>query len=215
MGDAYRRDIREYYAAITGDDEQISRILTTLNKQGLSDNTIVLFIADHGDCLGKHDEITKNNLYEESLRVPFILYWKGHIQPGIDNKCLMSYPDIYPTLIDMMGLKSKIPSSVQGTSRASYLLKKDNKYPTLQYFMGNIHVPDSTSGFRGVRTQQYKLVYQREKGRTIGKYLYDIKSDRFEMHNLYGEMPGVTDSLKTQLIAWLQKTKDPFLKYLL
>lgn len=215
MGDAYRRDIKYYYAAITGDDEQIARLLASLKQQGLDDNTIVLFIADHGDCLGKHDEITKNNLYEEALRVPFILYWKGHIQPGIDNKCLMSYPDIYPTLVDLLGLKSKIPESVQGTSRASYLLSGKGDYPTLQYFMGNINVPDSTSGFRGVRTQQYKLVYQRGKNKTIEKFLFDIKADWFEMHNLYGTKPKVTDSLKTQLISWLRKTKDPFLKYLL
>lgn len=215
MGDAYRRDIRYYYAAITGDDEQIDRVLTTLRKTGLDKNTIVLFMADHGDCLGKHDQITKNNLYEESLRVPFILYWKGHIQAGIDSRCLMSTPDIYPTLLDMMGLKSKIPESVQGKSRAYYILTRKGEYPKLQYIMGNVQVPDSTNGFRGVRTQQYKLVYQRGKNKTIEKYLFDIKSDPFEMHNLYGTMPKVTDSLKTQLIAWLRKTKDPFLKYLL
>ena len=80
--------------------------------------------------------------------------------------------------------------------------------------MGNIHVPDSTSGFRGVRTQQYKLVYQLGKNKTIEKFLFDIKSDRFEMDNLYGNMPKVTDSLKTQFIAWLQKSNDLFIKLL-
>lgn len=59
-------------------------------------------------ALVNHDEITKNNFYEESLRVLFIIYCKGHIEQEIDNKSLISYPDIYSTLIDMMDLKSKI-----------------------------------------------------------------------------------------------------------
>lgn len=216
MGDAYRRDIKFYYSCITGDDDQIGRLMGELKRKGLDDNTIVLFIADHGDCLGKHEQITKNNLYEESLRVPFMLYWKGHITPGIDSKCLMSYPDIYPTLLDLMGLKKDIPSVVQGRSWASYLRNGKGAYPTLQYFMGNIHAADSTSGFRGVRTAQYKLVYQKaEKTDSIEKFLYDIKADRFELHNLYGTKPQLTDSLRTQLVSWLQKTKDPFLRFFL
>lgn len=212
MGDAYRKDVKYYYGAVTGDDAQISRLLGSLRKNGLDDNTIVLFISDHGNCLGKHDEITKNNLYEESLRVPFMLYWKGHITAGIDSTCLMSYPDLYPTLVDLLGLKSKIPSTVDGKSYASYLLSKKGKKPSLQYFMGNIKAGDSTSGFRGVRTAQYKLVYQGGKNKQIEKFLFDIKADRFEMNNLYGKMPKVTDSLKNILIEWLKKTKDPFIK---
>lgn len=212
MGDAYRRDIRHYYAAITGDDQQIGRLLATIRNEGLADNTIILFISDHGDCLGKHNQITKNNLYEEALRVPFILYWKGHIMPGIDTNCLMSYPDIYPTLMGMMGMKSKIPPSVQGKSYASYLLKGKGEYPVLQYFMGNIPVPDSAGGFRGVRTEEYKLAYQQVKNGSIEKFLFNLKTDPFEMKNLYTIYPHVTDSLRKILISWLQKTKDPFLK---
>jgi arylsulfatase A-like enzyme len=211
MGDAYRSDIRYYYAAVTGDDDQIGRLLAAVKGMGLDDNTIILFISDHGDCLGKHNEITKNNLYEESLRVPFILYWKGHVIPGIDTNCLMSYPDIYPTLLDMMGFKTKIPGSVQGKSRAQYLLTGKGEYPTLQYFMGNIQAPDSSGGFRGIRTQEYKLAYQRIKQDSVERFLFNLKTDPFEMKNLYGQYPHVTDSLRNILISWLQKTDDPFL----
>lgn len=216
MGDNYRKNIRRYYAAITGDDDQIGRVLATLNRLGLEDNTIVLFISDHGNCVGKHNEITKNNIYEESLRVPFILYWKGHVTARIDSECLMSYPDIYPTLLDMMGLKSKIPASVEGESRAHYLLTGKGAYPRLQYFMGNIHAADSTSGFRGVRTQQFKLAFQKEEKGEINKYLFNLTEDPYEMHNLYGSTgsSGIIDSLRNSLITWLKKTNDPFLNYL-
>jgi len=211
MGNAYREDVKHYFAAITGDDQQIGRLLSVVRDRGLADNTIILFISDHGDCLGKHGQITKNNLYEESLRVPFILYWNGHIKCRIDSECLMSYPDIYPTLLDLMGFKSQIPTAVQGKSYASYLLTGRGKHPESQYFMGNVQAPDSASGFRGVRTEEYKLAYQRTSNNKIEKFLFDLKTDPFELHNLYGMIPRITDSLKNQLVKWLYYTNDPFL----
>ena len=91
-GDNYRKQIRNYYAMITGVDEQFGRILNVLKKTGLEKNTIVLFSSDHGNCLGIHDQISKNNHYEESMRIPFIIRWPGKINPRQD-KLLISTPD--------------------------------------------------------------------------------------------------------------------------
>jgi arylsulfatase A-like enzyme len=72
-GDHYRRHVRNYYAMISGVDAQFGRILDALEKEGLAEKTIVLFTSDHGNCLGIHGEGTKNNPYEESVRVPFLV----------------------------------------------------------------------------------------------------------------------------------------------
>ena len=72
-GDYFRMNIKNYYAMMTGIDEQVGRLLITLKGQGLSENTIVVFTSDHGNCLGIHDKISKSNYYEESVRVPFLI----------------------------------------------------------------------------------------------------------------------------------------------
>jgi arylsulfatase A-like enzyme len=60
-------------------------ILKGLKENHLDDNTVVVFMADHGNNLGKHDKISKNNIYEESLSISFIIYWQAHIKLRIDN----------------------------------------------------------------------------------------------------------------------------------
>lgn len=68
-----------------GIDDQVGRIIEELRHTNLLENTIVIITEDHGNSLGNHGQHTKNNIYEESLRIPFLIYWKGKIQPGVDN----------------------------------------------------------------------------------------------------------------------------------
>ena len=82
-GDYYRANIRNYFAMVTGVDCQFGRILEALDDAGLADDTIVVFTSDHGNCLGIHDEISKGNHYEESVRVPFIIRGRGRSGPGV------------------------------------------------------------------------------------------------------------------------------------
>lgn len=210
-GDQYRHDIRYYYANITGVDEQIGRIIQGLKDQKLDDNTIVLITADHGNCLGKHDEVSKNNIYEESLRIPFILYWKGHIMARKDNQFLGSIPDIYPSLLELMGLKNKTPKDLDGTSYAQYFLNGKGPVPSEQFILGAIISNDAriNSGFRGIRTKDYKLAYvkKKQKGEFV---LYDLKADPFEMKNIYKPDNKMVKKLKPVLEHWLQKTNDGF-----
>jgi arylsulfatase A-like enzyme len=211
-GDQYRKDIRYYYANITGVDEQIGRILQGLKDQNLDKNTIVLVMADHGNCLGKHDEVTKNNIFEESLRIPFIVYWNGHIIPRKDGVFLGSLPDIYPTLLDLMGLKNKIPKGLDGKSYAQYYLNGTGAMPSEQFILGAIgsNNVQINTGFRGIRTADYKFAYvkKKEKGEFV---LFDLKADPFEMNNIYKPNHKMVKKLKPVLKQWLQKTGDKFI----
>jgi arylsulfatase A-like enzyme len=210
MGDEYRKNIRNYYAAITGVDEQIGRILSGLKEMQLADNTIIVFTADHGNCLGKHDEVSKNNMYEESLRIPMMISWKEHIVPRYDSVFLGSIPDLYPTLMDLMGLKTQIPPDVDGKSYASYVLNAKGKMPAEQFILGRILSDNINSGFRGIRTTDYKLTYVKNKGKTE-TYLFDLKKDPFELQNLYNSSHKKIKEMKHKLESWLLKTNDPFL----
>jgi arylsulfatase A-like enzyme len=212
MGDQYRKDVKDYYSSITGVDAQIGRIINALKERKMFDNTIIVFIADHGNCLGKHDEESKNNIYEESLHIPFIICWKGKIKPAMDNSFLGSIPDVYPTLLDLAGLKSKIPQSVDGKSYASYFLKGKGDQPSEQIIMGAMAydtLQKGQSGFRGIRTAQYKLAYQKTKKKTEA-FLFDLQADPFEQHNLYSKDNAQVKLMKPKLAAWLKEHNDPF-----
>ncbi|MFT4204300.1 MAG: sulfatase [Chitinophagaceae bacterium] len=213
MGKEYRNMIRYYYADITGIDQQIARLFDGLEKNDLLSNTLVVVMADHGNCLGMHNEISKNNPYEESLSIPFILYWKGHIVPAKDTQFMGSIPDIYPTLLELVGLKSKISKGIDGVSYAPYFLGQKEKHPGYQYIMGGLPSKKANinSGFRGVRTKHYKLVYIR-KGNDILEQMFDLALDPFETKNIAREQAcsKVKTTLQEKLKYWLRKTNDSF-----
>lgn len=213
MGEEYRNNIKDYYANITGVDAQIGRIIEALKSTGLIDNTIVLFTADHGNCLGKHNHESKNNIYEESLSVPLLVYWKGKIKPGIDKDLLIGMPDIYPTLLDLAGYKKNIPATVDGTSYASYFLGKKQNKPSEQFILGTIDYNQKlikNSGFRGVRTAKYKLAYVTKKNKGVEPCLFDLHADPFELKNIYSKDHPMVKTLNPRLQHWLKKTGDEF-----
>jgi len=210
-GDYYRKNIRNYYAMITGVDEQFGRILDAIEDAGQDKNTIVLFTSDHGNCLGIHDKISKSNPYEESMRVPFILRWAGKLQPRHED-LLISTPDIYPTLMKLMGMEEYIPSSVQGTSYADFLLERNRDQPNSQLFM-MLPFPGGSEkyGSRGVRTDRYTLVINRKSGEPADTILYDRHADPYQLNNIAARKPERVNSLfLTELKPGLVKLGDPF-----
>ncbi len=209
MGKLYRDNIKYYYANITGADEQIGRILDYLKKSSFQKNTLIIFMADHGNSLGKHDEVSKNHFYEESVRIPFIMHWDGKILARYDDQMLMSEPDIFPTVLNIMGVKTQLPADLDGRDFSKYITTGKGDYPKLQYIMGSVAASKTNSGFRGVRTAQHKLVYDLQ-GKKLNKYLFDIKKDPFELNNLYSNNPELVNTLKKDLKVWLKQTEDNF-----
>lgn len=202
---------RNYFANITGVDEQFGRILRALDEAGLKDNTIVLFTSDHGNCVGAHGCATKNVPFEESMRIPFLIRWPGKINPRQDN-LLISVPDIYPTLLDMMGFQDSIPAQARGTSYARNFLLGAGPEPGSQLYV-KIPYNNPARGTRGVRTLTYKLVLTVKKDGTMERILYDLKRDPYEMTNEALGHPDVVEKLiKTELIPWLKRTNDPWIK---
>lgn len=210
-GDYYRKHIRNYLAMTTGVDKQFGRILAALKDHGLEDNTIVLFTSDHGNCLGIHDQISKNNHYEESMRIPFLLRWPGTIQPRHDD-LLFSSPDIYPTLMDLMGFSGSIPGDVQGRSHAGLIRNGSGERPASQPY---IWVPYGKPawGRRGVRTHRHTLMYSRMPDQPDGVMLHDNLKDRYQLMNLADQEANLVEKLRNdELVPWLEATGDPWLR---
>ena len=208
-GDYYRNNIRDYYAMITGVDEQFGRILDALEANGLEEDTIVVFTSDHGDCIGIHEQQHKNNHFEESMRVPFLVRWPGKI-PARRDELLMSTVDIYPTLLDLAGLRDEIPSQVDGESRAALWFGKADGRPTGQLYL---KIPYRTPelGRRGVRTERYTLMAERLESGPGEVELYDRREDPYQMKNLAAERPPLVKELFEQYVEpYLETSGDPW-----
>jgi len=209
-GDYFRKNIRNYYAMITGVDEQFGRILRALKEKGLDKNSIVLFMSDHGNCLGMDDMISKNNPYELSMRIPFILRWPKHLQHRMDTSLFMSVPDIYPTLMGLMGLAADVPAGVQGADLTQYLLKGRGEMPASQVYF-KIYGGSPYNGKRGIRTKDYTLVLEKRNGVYTDTVLYDRYADPYEQNDLSGSQPHLVNMLvRDELKPWLGKIGDPF-----
>lgn len=209
-GRYYRDNIRNYLAMVTGVDEQFGRILKALREEGLENNTIVVFTSDHGNCLGIHDEISKNNHYEESMRIPLLVRWPGKIQPRRDD-LLISVPDLYPTLLDLMGFGRTLPSDIEGANYASLLRTGMGTRPKSQLYLG-IPLGQPAWGRRGVRTHSHTMVVSRTPSQDPVHVLHDNVRDPYQLRNIADEEPEVVRRLtEEELIPWLEKTKDPWL----
>jgi arylsulfatase A-like enzyme len=204
-----REQIANYFAMITGVDEQFGRILAALDRAGLADTTIVVFTSDHGNCLGAHNEVSKNVPWEESVRVPFLIRWPSRIEPRRDP-LLLSTADIGPTLLGLMGFGRDIPARTEGLNLADLFLGGSGVRPTSQLYL-KVPVGKPALGRRGVRTDRYTLVVTRAEGRPEQVELYDRKTDAAQLHDVAESQRDVVAALRrNELDPWLARTRDPW-----
>ena len=117
-----RQALIGYYACITQVDHQIGRIYEQLGVEGLLNNTLILFVSDHGELLGDHHLMRKSLPYEGSARIPFVLSGPGIPRGGVSDQ-VVTLADIMPTLLDYAGVA--IPDSVDGASVLGLLTDND------------------------------------------------------------------------------------------
>jgi choline-sulfatase len=177
-----RASIRGYLAAVSYMDAQAGRLLDALKRLGLADNTIVVFAADHGWHLGEHGLWHKRSLFEESARVPFMVFAPGARGNGRRSASLVELLDVYPTLCDLAGLP--LPATLQGKSLRPVL---DDPRAVLHEgaFTEARRGPDAQYWGRSVRTTRWR--YTEWNGGRDGVELYDHAADPREFTNLAGD----------------------------
>lgn len=179
MSDQERRETTAaYYACVSFVDAQVGVILRALDQGRLWDNTVVVFMSDHGYQLGEHGGLQhKMTLFEESARVPLIIAAPGK-KANASSERLVEYVDLYPTLAALCGLP--VPAGLQGTDLTPLL--SDPNRPWKKAAFTQLVRPESQVSGRTVRTERWRYTEWNEGSK--GVELYDHASDPLEHQNL-------------------------------
>lgn len=203
----YQRYMRDYLATIQSVDDNVGRVLTFLDRNGLARNTIVVYTSDQGFFLGDHGLFDKRFMYEQSLRMPFLVRWPAAIARATTSSAMALNVDFAPTFLDAAGVS--IPPDMQGRSLLPIFRgRAPGNWRTSMYYR-YYHDPGdhNTRAHYGVRTQTHKLIYYWKKDQWE---LFDLVADPQEMHNLYNQ-PGqekITASLKAELLRLKHAVRD-------
>ncbi|MEO5996767.1 MAG: sulfatase [Chitinophagaceae bacterium] len=208
-----KRDLKGYYSHMSALDDCVGKIWQTIKDAGIENNTILIFTADHGDMVGAHGSWNKQQPYEESIRIPFLVHYPSVFgTKGKASTVLLNTPDIMPTLLGFTGLP--VPSSVEGKDLSKVISgkAKDNIEETLiscvQPF-GQWSRRIGGKEYRGIVTRQY--TYARDlKGAWL---LFDNIKDPLQVNNIVGQsdFKQVQQNLDERLNKKLKERKDDFL----
>jgi len=203
----YQRYMQDYLATVQSVDDSVGRVLAYLDKSGLARNTMVIYTSDQGFFLGDHGLFDKRFMYEESIRMPFLVRWPARIKPGTKSDALALNIDFAPTFLDAAGLPPS--ADMQGRSLLAVLAGRTPADWRTSMYYRYYHDPGdhNTRAHYGVRTRTHKLIYFWKKDQWE---LFDLVNDPYELHNLYGE-PGqeaLTASLKAELLRLKRAVRD-------
>ncbi|MBW3597191.1 MAG: sulfatase-like hydrolase/transferase [Planctomycetes bacterium] len=184
-----RNEIGRDYACIENIDRQVGRVLDKLQSMGELENTYIIYTSDHGIAVGRHGLMGKQNLYEHTWRVPFIVRGPG-IKPGSEASGYIYLLDVLPTLCDLAGIS--IPESVEGKSFRPVLEGKADRIRDVLY---GVYCGGTTPGMRAVKTDGWKLIkYDLLDGKLRQTHLFNLSENPHEF------LPEHHDSdLKKQL----------------
>lgn len=207
---------RNYFACVSGVDDQFGRIINCLEQEQIEDNTLVIFTSDHGNCIGAHNHATKGVHWEESFSVPLIMGI-----PGIQNDVcdvLISPVDFYPTISGLLGLDEIFPAQVQGEDLSGAILNNNGQEPSssIYAYLPYALADTLTHGYRGmawgergVRTKVHMLVVEKNPGSDTRFLLYDLKTDPYQLENIaQGNRDLILQMLNNELIPKLKSIDD-------
>lgn len=203
-----KQTISAYLASVRFMDQQVGRLLDALDRLGARENTIVVFISDHGYNLGEHDCWSKISLWDESIKVPMILSAPGYENAfGNSANAMVELIDLYPTLTELCGYKEDTPKILQGQSLVPLLENPDlENEDDLAYTI-------SYGGNDGaITTSRWKYTRWGEEAVLKNEELYDRKNDPQEYQNLVNDRKHqkVLEEMRSKYEEMRKKVKIQF-----
>ena len=220
---AYQRYIKDYLRVVQSVDDNVGRLLDYLDEKGLAEDTLVIYTSDQGFFLGDHGWYDKRFMYEESLRMPFVVRYPQEVKPGSTNEDIVLNLDFAPLFLDLAG--APVPDDMQGRSFRSLLRGstppdwREGMY--YRYWMNK--ADHNVAAHYGIRTLKHKLIYYyydgcdqpgTKNGHCAGTAeitsldglepeweLFDLEKDPCEMNNVVNvpAYAGVFAELKDEL----------------
>ena len=216
----YQRYIKDYLRCIASIDDNVGRMLDYLDEEGLTEDTIVIYTSDQGFFLGDHGWYDKRFMYEESLRMPFLIRYPREIEAGTANDGMILNVDFPPTLLDLAGVD--VPEHMQGASFRPLLRGQlPEEWQTSMYYRYWMHLAGhNIYAHYGVRTLKHKLIYYYADA--LGQpgavddpkapewELFDLELDPMELKNVYDDpaYAEVVRDLKAELRRLQEKVGD-------
>lgn len=178
----YQTYIKDYLATIKSVDDNIGRVLNYLKENNLEENTIIIYASDQGFFLGEHGWFDKRFMYEESLRMPFVIKYPNVIKPKTVIHDVISNIDIAPTILELAGVE--IPDEIQGESFVNNLKGNTAKNWRQSMYYHYYEYPfwHHVQPHYGIRTERYKLIHFYYDVDVWE--LYDLEKDSKELNNL-------------------------------
>jgi len=192
----YQRYMEDYVRCVAALDENVDRLLSFLDEDGITSNTVVVYTSDQGFFLGDHGWYDKRFMYEESLRMPLIVRYPQEVAPGSVSRRMALNVDFAPTLLELAAVP--VPDFMQGRSLRPVLQgEAPADWRTSMYYRYWVHldVAHHVWAHYGVRTDRYKLIYYyaepcgqsgaKDEPRPPEWELFDLEHDPQELHSVY------------------------------
>ncbi len=206
---AYQHYLKDYLRCVKGVDDNLKRLFDFLKREGLWDNTVIIYSGDQGMMLGEHDLQDKRWMYDQAMRMPFIVHYPDKIKAGVRSDLLINNTDYAPTIIGLAG--GKTPAYMQGKSFVNTLMgEPENNWREVTYYRYWMHIIHHyVPAHFGIRSKDYKLIFFYGKhylspDKFMNFYwatqyvgidrttppaweFYDLKNDSEELHNRYND----------------------------
>ncbi len=197
-----------YAAMIDSMDQTVGRIRDTLQELGIAEHTIILFTSDNGGRIPTSSNAPlragKGSCYEGGVRVPQIIYWPGVTQAGSESATPVITMDLFPTVMDMLGMADAGKTAVDGVSLVP-LLRQSGELPERPLFWHYPHYQhyqqEGTTPYGAIRRGDYRLIEFYDDNRIE---LYNLRDDPGERNNLAASSPELAESMQEELHAWLR-----------
>lgn len=194
--------VAHYLGMVSQTDMLVGQLLDKLSALGLDKNTIVVYVADHGDTMGYHRMFTKGfGFYEPAVRIPLIIRTPQELPRGVRVDSLVSGVDVFPTLVELLGLPP-----VKGVQGRSLVPAWRGRERTVHHEVFGGQGDEKRDRMLMIRTDQWKFTRYDEGGRE----LYDLQKDPAELNNLAAspDHAGVAREMSKRMDDWIQACKN-------
>jgi arylsulfatase len=205
----YQRTVKDYYRLVTGIDRELGRIVAELEHKGLAANTVIVFTSDNGFFLGERGLADKWFMYEESIRVPLIIFDPRRPLEARQrtSEAMTLNIDVAPSLLELAG--ARIPRAMQGRSLVPLL--KSARPPArwrTEFFYEHHYAPKIIPPSEGIRTERWSYLRWINESPVIEE-LYDVTNDPLETRNLVEDPAHAATlaKLRAGWAAWARKLK--------